>query len=71
MLHLLELQELYATMSPFARRRLLDTARELRKNFPAPKKNATLTVVQNNAQAQGASGEINRDLNRFSVVLVG
>lgn len=46
MTHLPDLIAAYAAMSPWARSLLLDIALDYAKKFPAPKKQANLTLVQ-------------------------
>jgi hypothetical protein len=71
MLYLPELEALYAAMSPFARSKLIETAREYVKLWPAPKKTALLTVIQNAAPSEGLARHLDRRQNHVPMVLVG
>ena len=70
MTDLLELESAYLGMTPWARGKLMDAARDYLRNWPEPRKIASLTLVARPIQldipARRINGRINQKLTVFA-----
>jgi hypothetical protein len=65
-----EVEECYAAMSPWARRKYREAGRDYAKNWPGPKTVPLLTLVDKPSPMQLPPGRLNSIVNEHPPILV-